>query len=446
MDTIMSSAKLALALLVFLPTVVAVPSAWAQTYTVLYSFTGGADGASPKGSLVLDSASNLYGTTLGSNPYPSGQMTGTTAGSVFKITPGGSFTLLYNFGPGGANGTSPSGGLVRDSAGNLYGATSGGGASTNPTCIEGGSHPSLPLDGCGEVFKVDANGNFSVFFSFSGQSLCGHGCWPLAPLTLDPAGNLYGTTFLGGSRDCDSFNLGVHQFLLNTYCGVVFRLDPQGKETVLHRFGKARRDGDFPNPGLILDAAGNLYGTTLGGGINSNGGNGGAGTVFKLDPAGNETVLFYFEEFVSDDNPHGGLIQDAAGNLYGTAQNHGTGHGAFKLDPQGNLTRLPGVGGTPLAGFIMDVAGNLYDTTFDGGNLSPNCGFFGNGDCGTVFKLDASGNFTVVYNFSGGADGDAPYAGLVMDAAGNLFGTAAYGGTVNSNCPAGCGVVFKITP
>jgi uncharacterized repeat protein (TIGR03803 family) len=448
---IMSFMKLTRIFLAFLMGLAAIPAGRAQTYTVLYSFTGGADGASPKGGLILDADGNVYGTTQGINfyPYPYPQTTGTTAGSVFRVSSSGQFTLLYNFAAGGANGAGPSGGLVRDSAGNLYGATSGGGASVDPNCFAGGG--ALPLQGCGEVFKVDAAGNFSVLFSFSGKSDCWTGCWPLAPLTLDAAGNLYGTSYLGGSRDCNASKLNRQGYFLNSDCGVVFKLDPSGKETVLHRFGKARRDGDFPNPGLTLDAAGNLYGATFGGGINSNGGNAGAGTVFKLDPSGNETVLFYFQEFVNGYYPNGGLFLDGGGNLYGTTQGSvGIGqNGVFKLDPEGNLTDLASggvLGGTPLAGLIVDAAGNFFGTTLDGGNLAPNCGYFGNGQCGRIFRLDPSGNLTFVYQFTGFADGASPYAGLVMDAVGNLYGTTAYGGTVNSNCPAGCGVVFKITP
>src|ERR1700675_1910127 len=311
----MSVAKFTQVVFLLLVGLAADPSCWTQTYSVLYSFTGGVDGASPEAGLILDPAGNLYGTTFGANAYPYGQITGTTAGSIFKLTSGGVFTLLYNFGAGGANGSSPSGGLVRDSAGNLYGSTYGGGASTNPNCFAGLNK--LPANGCGEVFKMEANGNFSVLYSFSGKSYCWTGCEPLAPLTLDAAGNLYGTTYLGGSRNCNLYKLHSLGGLENSDCGVVFKLDTTGKETVLHRFGSARKEGDFPNPGLILDTAGNLYGTTLGGGINSNGGNGGAGTVFKLDPAGNETVLFYFQEFVSGYNPNGGLLRDSAGNLYG---------------------------------------------------------------------------------------------------------------------------------
>jgi uncharacterized repeat protein (TIGR03803 family) len=434
----------------------AAPSGWARAYKVLYSFTGEADGASPEAGLALDSAGNLYGTTIGTTyPYDRATgtqlTTGTTAGSVFKLSPGGDFTLLYNFGAGGANGAYPAGGLVRDPAGNLYGATTSGGASPNPCSLGGiGGLGSDPYDGCGTVFKVDANGNFSVLYSFSGNNNCWQGCTPLAPLTLDAAGNLYGATYLGGSQNCGAYpKLNPLAGVLPSDCGVVFKLDTTGKEIVLRHFGNGHTEGDFPNSGLIFDAAGNLYGTAGGGGIYRDGGDsgnddGGAGAVFELDPSGKETVLYFFNPLVSPVAfPNAGLIQDAAGNFYGTADY------VFKLDPQGNLTQLtdyadsPGYSASPL---IMDAAGNLYGTTSNGGGgiSNPICGS-GYG-CGTVFRVDPSGNVTVLYNFSGETDGAESQGPVIMDADGNLYGTTAYGGTISDACPVGCGVVFKITP
>jgi uncharacterized repeat protein (TIGR03803 family) len=305
------------------------------------------------------------------------------------------------------------------------------------------------LNGCGEIFKIDTAENFSVFFSFTGKSECWAGCWPLAPLTIDSTGNLYGTTFLGGSRDCNDDKLNLQAGLENSDCGVIFKLDQDAKETVLHTFSRARRDGDFPNPGLVLDKEGNLYGTALAGGINTNGGNGGAGTIFKLDPTGNETVLFYFQEFVNGLYPNGGLVRDRAGNIYGTLQGSDSNLSAFKLNTKGNLSQLAVIYGLSMAGLTWDGAGNFYGTLHDGSmeNENPNCSYFSdNFPCGTVFEVDASRNVTTLYKFSGGTDGGSPYAGLVRDSAGNLYGTTAYGGTVNAACPAGCGVVFKITP
>ncbi len=385
-------------------------SAWAQTYTVLYSFTGGTDGALPFGRLIVDSAGNFYGTTTGSQA-------GTTMGSVFKLSTRGKFKLLHNFGTGGAGGAGPSAGLVRDQEGNLYGTTAGGGSA-----------------GQGTVFKLDKNGKYWVLYSFAGAR---DGAEPVASLFLDPSGTLYGTTFLGGTLNCDP-NKGVG-------CGVVFTVDSvTGKEKVLRRFSSSRKYGDLPIAGLLQDAAGNLYGT------NSFGGPAGNGTVFKLDPAGKETVLHAFQSQSDGAQPSSELIQDAAGNFYGTTINGDSpldsGGTVFKLDPNGNETVLYNfsyfTGIEPTAGLSMDSAGNFYGTTYRGGTQNQACP----DGCGVVFKLDPSGTETVLYSFVGGSDGANPYAGLVIDAHGNLYGTVAYGGIVNSNCPAGCGVVFKITP
>jgi uncharacterized repeat protein (TIGR03803 family) len=399
---IMSFTKFLQAALLLLVGLAAVPSGWAQTYTVLYSFTGGADGAFPEGGLLRTSAGRLYGTTIGvGDPQE---------GSVFEVSASGKFKLLHSFGAGGLGGASPSGNLVRDSAGNLYGTTSGGGAGA----------------GFGTVFKLDKKNNFSVFYSFpaggaDGQSPSG--------LTLDPAGNLYGAAG-GGLYTCD----GADQF----GCGVVYKLDPSGNETVLHKFVSGKK-GSIPNRGLLRDAAGNLYGTTHGS-FNPY-----SAIVFRLDPAASETVLYTFKwKAPNGPLPQGYLIQDAAGNLYGAVADV-----VFKLDPNGNYATLytftrKSDGGSPNGGLVRDAAGNLYGTTAGGGNFGNLC----NGGCGVVFKLDPSGNLTVLHSFNG-TDGNVPLTGLTRDAAGNLYGTTIRGGNLN-DCPngnfSGCGVVFKMTP
>jgi uncharacterized repeat protein (TIGR03803 family) len=223
--------------------------------------------------------------------------------------------------------------------------------------------------------------------------------------------------------------------------GTVFKVDTTGKETVLYTFtgGRGGTDGYFPE-GLIGDAAGSLYGIT------QLGGNFSFGTVFKLDGTGKETVLYRFTGGSSGDQPVGGVILDNAGNLYGATQGGGTSFAGtvFKLNTTGKKTVLYSfLGGAdgvyPAAGVIADAAGNLYGTTQYGGGL--NC--FGDG-CGTVFKLEKTGKETVLYSFTGGADGASPVAGLVRDSAGNLYGTAYFGG--DPLCSGGCGVVFKIAP
>jgi uncharacterized repeat protein (TIGR03803 family) len=376
------------AMLVF--ALIGTPSALAQTYTyqVLHSFTR-ADGALPEAGLIRDSVGNLYGTT-----YYGGASNG---GVVFKVDTAGTETVLHSF-TGGADGRYPEAGLIADSAGNLYGTNQNGGPSN-----------------AGVVFKLNKTG-LTVLHSFTGGA---DGGTPFAGLIADSAGNLYGTTALGGSG-----------------FGVVFKLDTSDTETVLHSF-TGGADGNGPR-GLIRGPAGNLFGTTTGGGTPNR------GVVFKLDTSGTETVLHTFRG-PDGRAPVAGLIGDSAGNLYGTtalggASNWGV---VFKVDTTGRETVLYSFtggadGGQPYAGLIRDAAGNLYGTTRYGGVTFGVCAQ--TNPCGVVFKLDALGTETVLYSFTGGADGGQPYAGLIRDAAGNLYGTTLYGGT------SGEGVVFKLTP
>lgn len=405
----MSFLKLTSSLVLIMIGIVTIPSGQAQTYTVLYSFTGGTDGAFPSAGLVRDSAGRLYGTTLGAQE-------GGLEGSVFKLSSSNRFKLLHSFPDGGAGGARP-GALVRDSAGNLYGTTAGWGSSP------------------ATVIKVTSSGTFSVLHTFTGGA---GGSSPEGPLVLDSAGNLYGATSSGGSATCGG----------GSGCGVVFKLDPSGNETVLRTFLDGKK-GTYPNGGLIRDAAGNLYGTTTAGGYKGN------GAVFKLDPSGNETVLYAFKGGTDGSSPNGGLIRDAAGDIFGTTLrggNHTCGGPCgvvFELDSNGNETvlhRFTGGsdGGNPNGGLAMDSAGNWYGTTVTGG--APGCSSYA---CGVVFKLDSLGNDTVLYTFDhlNPAPGFAPEAGVILDSAGNLYGTASLGGNLN-DCQQGegCGVVFKITP
>jgi uncharacterized repeat protein (TIGR03803 family) len=245
---------------------------------------------------------------------------------------------------------------------------------------------------------------------------------------MDALGNLYGTTFWGGSFGW----------------GTVFKLDATGHETVLHSFHLQLGDGGNPYAGLVMDAAGTLYGTTyVGGGPPPYG----FGTVFKLDTSGTETVTFSFQSPNCDGaSLYAGLILDAAGNVYGTTNQGGCpGPGSqaygtvFKVDASGpffmgiettlhTFTTSGGDGTSPYAGLVMDTAGNLYGTTYQGGAY----GF------GTVFKVDAAGTETVLHSFAG-LDGANPYAGLILDTAGTLYGTTYNGGAF------GWGTVFKLT-
>jgi uncharacterized repeat protein (TIGR03803 family) len=353
---------------------------------VLHSFTGTPDGATPAyGSLIRDVDENLYGTTSGGGT--SGK------GAVFQIDSAGTESVLYSF-TGEADGSTPYAGVIHDSAGYLYGVTTYGGESN-----------------CGTVFKLDLTGNITVLYTFTGEA---DGCNPEGGLVHDSNGTLYGTTFWGGLDDV----------------GVIFAVTAIGGQAVLHNF-RGTPDGQWTDASLI-QMAGNLYGTTEIGGKYD------YGTVFRVDDTGMLTVLYNFEGEADGANPQSGLTSDSAGNLYGTTLTGGTtGDGVvFMLDTTGVETTLhsfagpPTDGSLPHAGVIRDSSGNLYGTTYTGGSA----GF------GIVYTLNTMGTESVLYNFTGGADGGYPYAGVVRNAAGNLYGTTSTGGT------AGAGVVFMLQP
>ncbi len=305
----------------------------------------------------------------------------------------------------------------------------------------------------------------SVLYFFCQQTNCADGAQPDGPLVADSAGNLYGTTGAGGSTNCFDG------------CGTVFRLAPDGTETVLHAFcskDASCPDGEYPQSPLILDSFGNLYGTTASGGLTNC--FEGCGTVFKLAPDGTETVLYSFcsrSGCADGAGPSGGVIMDRRGNLYGTTGTGGTvgtscnqyGCGTvFKLAPDGKEKVLYSFcsqdscadGFYPNGGLVRDRDGNLYGTTPYGGANSYNCAYlFGGNFCGTIFKVSPTGVETVLYSFCSSpncSDGAEPAAGVVLDKNGNLYGTATAGGTLNQNCPSGvneigsCGVVFELEP
>ncbi|MGA8442775.1 MAG: choice-of-anchor tandem repeat GloVer-containing protein [Candidatus Sulfotelmatobacter sp.] len=274
--------------------------------------------------------------------------------------------MLYAF-TGGIDGADPNG-LVRDADGNLYGTTPGRGVSD---CASSAAD-------CGLVFKITPTGEEEVLYRFKGRA---DGANPMAPVVLDPQGNLYGTTAWAGRFGgvCTSYG-----------CGTVFKVTPAGEEEVLYRF-KGSTDGESPMAPVILDAKGNLYGTTSTGGDVSNidcmiQGNG-CGIVFELTEKGVLRTLYSFTGYPTD-------------------------------------------GQHPLAGVIRDKQGNLYGTT-DGGGPSND---------GTVFKITPSGEETVLNSFVKGSDGVNPHGSLILDAKGNLYGTALYGGAF------GDGVLFKVIP
>jgi len=387
--------------LVAAATVIGTPSARAQTYSVLYSFKGPPDGGSPSAGLIRDSAGNLFGTT-----YYGGTA---KLGVVYKLDSTGKETVLYSF-TGGADGANPFASVILDPAGNLYGTTEFGG-------ITGGGCGNA---GCGVVFKLDSTSAETVITPFPAGGTSGK--HPVAGVIQDSAGNLYGTTDVGGA---------CH---LPYGCGMVFKLGSTGTETVLHSF-KGGADGTFPQSGLIRQSE-SLYGTTFFGGT------AGYGVVYKLDATGHETVLYNFTGGVDGASPYGGVIRDSAGDLYGTTYYGGTANQGvvYKLDATGKETVLYNFtgradGGSPSADVIRDSAGNLYGTTYYGGTAG----------YGVVYKLDATGDETVLYSFTGGADGGHPSAGVIRDSAGNLYGTTLFGGITGCD-GLSCGVVFKLTP
>jgi uncharacterized repeat protein (TIGR03803 family) len=372
---------------------VALSLAQAQTFTMIHTFTG-VDGANPQSPLIADAAGNLYGTAFyeGKSGY----------GTVFKISPNHTLTVLYSF-AGPPDAANPSGPLFLDESGSLYGTTVWGGSSNQ-----------------GAVFKLTSAGDEAVLYSFAGYPSDGSN--PEGGVIGDPHGNLYGTTDQGGAgAGCGGCIYG---------CGILFELDAKGQETILHTFN-GDGDGAHPWAGVFRDSAGNLYGTTVDGGTD------GLGTIFKLDTGGGYTLL---HSFAGSDGayPYGPVIRDRKGNLYGATYEGGTSEvgTVFKLNKSGKLAVLHNFAGNTdgaysPAGLVRDAAGNLYGTTAQGGSSS---------DFGTVFKVDASNRETILHCFTAPRQGMLPEAGLLLDKAGNLYGTTYYGGRRSANA----GTIFKL--
>jgi uncharacterized repeat protein (TIGR03803 family) len=383
----------------------------AQTFKVLYNF-GGPGGSEPIAGVIADRAGNLYGATSqgGSNGF----------GAVFELALTGGETVLYSF-AGGSDGAYPSAGLLLDAAGNLYGTAEAGGDFGSSCPISGG---------CGVIYKVSPQGKETVLYSFTGGS---DGYEPTSNLLRDAAGNLYGVAPVGGlTTSCVQGGFSG--------CGVVFKLTRTGQEEVLYTF-TGGSDGWGPTYGLIRDAAGNLYGTTAGGGDFTSCPFG-CGVIYKLDTAGNESVLYTFTGGSDGWQPDSVLTRDAAGDLYGTTAiggnfSCGSGFGCgvvFKLDSAGNETALYTFNGPdgrdPVGGLLRDTLGNLYGTASIGGAHNQ----------GAVFKLNSSGKESVLHSFSG-TDGALPIGGL-LGYKGSLYGTTYEGGPDGGQN----GLVFKIVP
>ncbi len=401
-----NAATAALAI-VFGLTVVGTNAAQAQNFNLLYTFTGGLDGAQPYAGLTIDRFGNLYGTTHSGNQ-------GTNWGNVYELQTRNShwiFRALALF-----DGALQSG-VVFGPDGILYG--------TSPNNISQYVHGYVynvrpPINSF--CHSVICPWNSTVLYGFSGGA---DGWEPrFGSLVFDQAGNMYNTTSLGGAN-------GV---------GVVFEMSRSGNswtEQPIYTFSGP--DGSQPYSGVIFDNAGNLYGTT------TQGGQFNQGTVFKLSPSGNgwtEQVLYSFQGASDGATPTGALIMDAAGNLYGTTNNGGAGGGgtAFELAPSGsnwNFNLLYGFTGGPNCGpwgaLNFDSQGNLVGTTVcDGANND-----------GNVFRLTNSGGtwtYSSIYDFTGGTDGRFPYCNVTFDSAGDMYGTAYGGGSYRQ------GTIWEITP
>ena len=405
--------------------------AQSQTYNKIWDFTGGIDGDSPYAGLTIDKYGVMYGTTTASS---SGY------GTVFKLTGSGSnwnLTTLYSFG-GAENhdGQYPMARLTVAADGSLYGTTAFGG---NPNDCQ-----FVPYGGCGTIFRLRSPGNVclagpgkcpwkeTVIHEFSGIP---DGALPMAEVTFDSKGNLYGTTATGG------FQGGCYD---QNGCGTVFKYEHSNSNWTLSEtysfigFLGANGVGQ-PGSGVILDSAGNVYGTTA-----CCWGPPGNNTIFKLVSSGtgwSESDIYAFQPQNDGDFPYGTLIADNTGNFYGTTSNHGANGGgtAFQFTTSGTFHTLASFSGYPngqcgpWGGLVMDASSNLYGTT--------QCdGAYG---WGSVFELKLVGGtyqYVSLYDFTGGTDGGYPYGALVMDSNGYLYGTASQGGNNR------LGVVFRVKP
>lgn len=411
-----------------------VGSGYAATYKVIYAFgtNGGySDGYLPEGALIRDAAGNLYGTTVAGGP--------SNEGIVFELSPSnGVWTekILHSF-TGGADGGEPAAGLVLDGKGNLYGTTQLGGIS-NPNCSNGW---------CGVVFALSPSASGwreTVLYSFTGGA---DGATPAAPLLLDSAGNIYGTTGGGGMFQTCYYG-----------CGVAFELEKASgwTEKVLHTFTDFPTDGSYPAGALTFYGSNGLLGTTMAGGTAPCCGVAN-GTLFGMirDSSGNwnERIIYNFcsQANCADGNGPSGAPIVYNGKIFGvtnaggTAGGYGTVYGFAKTSTGWKLGAefsFGGAGGDYPIGPILLRNGRIFGVTSQGGIANGACSLYPNGN-GVVYELaPQSGKLaeTVLYSFTGGTDGCGPSGSLVSDAAGNLYGMTFEGGSFNE------GVVFEVTP
>ena len=402
---------------------VAANCALSQTYNVIEAFDG-SNGAQPIAGLTLDKAGNLYGVTA---------QGGNGLGTVFELSPaagGYNQMTLYKFGTSGsADGAYPSGALVIDSAGNLFGTTEHGGAYNGGTVFE----LSPGLGGWTET----------ILHNFGNGT---DGMFPTSGLTINSTGDLFGTTINGGSNTKCAYSGTISS------CGTAFGLSPKSgggwNYAVIHNFGHAG-DAYFPSSAITLDSSSNLYGECALGGQH------GEGLLYELSLGSRgwtETIIHQWGSGTDGSYPYGNLTFDLAGNLYGTTSqsgvkgNMGT---VFEFVPNGTqwieqrqyYFGINTDGQFPFSGVVVDASGNVYGTTHNGGSQG----------YGIVYKLTPNStgwNEKILYNLAGANDGGISSATLVMDASGNLFGTASYGGSAQSCITGpvpGCGVAFELS-
>jgi len=379
--------------------------------TPIYAFTNGSDGAYSRAALVVGSDGNFYGTAAygGTNGI----------GTVFKLSTNGVFTPLYSFRTNQIDGQRPEAALVEGADGNFYGTTSSGGPG-----------------GGGTIFMVTPSGTVTNLHNFTGSGTDGSG--PTAPLILGPDGNFYGTTAYGGNHQGG---------------GTVFRMTPQGGWTNLHSFTNYTTDGSLPRAALVLGTDENFYGTTYGGGTF------GYGTVFMITSNGTLTVLYSFSNGHDGGQPYAALVQGDNGDFYGTTWGNsnllpstnslGT---VFEVTPGGYLTTLYSFtngldGANPTAGLVLGTDGNFYGAAEVGGIIgwggsvgSVGRILSGTRGWGTIFSISQSGQFTPLFAFGGGSEGQNPGAGLIQATNGMFYGVTERGGTNDD------GTVFQMSP
>ena len=355
----------------------------------------------PQSAVVQGGDGNFYGTTWTGGTSTNCDPGVLGCGTVFKITPQGTLTTLWEFDR--TDGGAAEAGLVQASDGSFYGTSNIGGTNND-----------------GTVFKITSQGTLTTLWQFSGAD----GQYPQSGVVRGSDGNFYGTTRLGGT---------------NGY-GTVFKITPQGIFTPLWQFNGFNGQEIFA--GLVQGGDGNFYGTTQQGGLTNLNGGLGLGTVFKITSQGTLTTLYQFGGLATDGtDPVDALVQCSDGDFYGTTEGGGTNNygTVFKITSQGTLTTLwqfsdlATDGAYPVAGLVQGSDGNFYGTTINGGTNK----------YGTAFRITPQGTLTTLWQF-GGPEGKWGDAGLVQGSDGNFYGTAKYGGT-STNCTSGCGTVFKLS-